>query len=192
MANNLGENLVLFRIKRAWLLSVTLLVACASGPPAPDRDCVTRDLVIGLDSFPPGGSSTDVGRSRYPIVDNAGRSVFYAEGPTTHDVARFPTIAGAIDFFDNGEGSILRRGRTGALVPSEALVPKSASFRSGIADQQYLVCDESSCIYYARYQEYTTMVAANMGPNMTGEALNRVIMEVDRKLTECLAKPLVK
>ena len=65
-------------------------------------------------------------------------------------------------------------------------------YRSGVADQQYLLCDEGLCIYFARYQEYTTMVAANMGPNMTGEALNKVIMEVDRKMTECLAKPVLK
>jgi hypothetical protein len=38
-------------------------------------------------------------------------------------------------------------------------------YRSGVADQQYLLCDEGLCIYFARYQEYTTMVAANMGQN---------------------------
>lgn len=179
-------------IKRPVLLSLALLVACASGPRAPDRDCVTRDLVVDPSAFPIGGASGSVNRSRAPIVDNGIRSVFYDEGPTTHQVARFPTYGGAIDFFENGEGRIVRRGRTGALEPSEALVPKSATFRSGVADQQYLVCDESLCIYFARYQEYTTMVAANMGANMTGEALNRVIAEADRKMTECLARPLLK
>lgn len=173
-------------IKRNWLLCLTLLVACASGPQAPDRDCVTRDLVIAQEAFPPGGASTPVNRSGAPIVDNASRSVFYVEGPTTHKVERFPTIGGARQYFEEDRDRNVARGR------SEKPAPKEATFRGASADQQFLLCDESLCIYRARYQEYTTMVAANMGPNMTGEALNKVIMEVDRKLTECLAKPLVK
>ncbi len=173
-------------IKRNLLLSLTLLVACVSVPRTPDRDCVTQDLVIGLEALPAKGNSTSVSRSRAPIVDNAGRSVYYAEGPTTHEVLRFPNVEGAKREFDQSKVHDLRWPR------SESLVPKETTYRSSIADQQYLLCDEGLCIYFARYQEYTTMVAANMGPNMTGAALNKVIMEVDRKMTECLARPLVK
>ncbi|MEO6062232.1 MAG: hypothetical protein ABIQ99_09860 [Thermoflexales bacterium] len=139
-----------------------------------------------MDAFPPGGNSTDVDRSGAPIVDNAGRSVYYVEGPTTHTVARFPTIGGARQYFEEDRDRNLARGR------SEKLAPKEATFRGMVADQQFLLCDENLCIYRARYQEYAIMVAANMGPNMTGEALNKVIMAVDRKMTECLARPLRK
>ncbi|HRA55748.1 MAG TPA: hypothetical protein PLQ83_18970 [Thermoflexales bacterium] len=171
---------------RKFLLGFALLVACALGPGAPDRDCVTRDLVIGLEAFPPGGNSTSVNRSSAPIVDNAYRGVYYVEGPTTYKVARFPNANGAKRDFEQRKEHDLGWPR------SESLAPKATVYRSGVADQQYLLCDEGLCIYFARYQEYTTMVAANMGPNMTGEALNKVIMEVDRKMTECLAKPVLK
>ncbi len=174
------------RSNRLWLLALAFLVACARGPAAPNHDCITRDLVIGPEALPAGGASTSVSRSGDPIVDNAGWSVFYDEGPTTNDVARWPTIDGAKRDIEFHMEHDLAMGRT------KALAPKAVSYRSSFADQQYLVCDEGLCIYYARFQEYTTMIAANMGPTMTGEALNTAIMEVDRKLMACLSRPLLK
>jgi hypothetical protein len=173
-------------IFRKWLIGFALLAACALRTEAPHRDCIVKELVIAPEVLPPGGTVGSLSRSHAPIVDNAIRGVYFTEGPTTHEVARYPYVDGAIrDFEEDRERNLARR-------RSEKLAPKEATFRSSAADQQFLLCDESLCIYRARYQEYTTMVAANMGPNMTGEALNRVIMEVDRKMTQCLAKPLVK
>jgi hypothetical protein len=177
---------MLTMISRNAVVGFALLAACALRPEAPDRNCVTRDLVIAQEAFPPGGVSTPVDRSSAPITENAGRSVYYTEGPTTHKVVRYSFIDGAQRSFEDSKAQDLAMRRT------EALIPNLTSYRSSVADQEYLVCDTGLCVYFARYQEYTTMVAANMGQNMTGSALNRVIMEVDRKMTECLAKPVLK
>lgn len=158
----------------------------------PARDCPIRSLLLDIAPFPP-GAIAEVPLSPAPEgpPESASVDIGWSDYFAIHEVRRVGSTSVAARLFRGRQERYFSAGRD---KPWET--PAVPRYRSPIADQYCLKCQEQTDVHYlckmiAQYEEYYVELIVHVTPDtMTFQLLERVLRAIDERMAQCLGKAL--
>lgn len=188
----------MFKSSMRVLIVATLLVSATTsccgvvleGPPPP-APCGIESLLVTESLFPTGWKEESARVEDAPArfgVEKIGKGFSSAEPLAIHQVYRATDASAAARGYEDFQSDFASRDDQ-----SDWIVPGGLSYKSSIADEFRVGCavrypsKQERCLFIGHYGVYVVRFHTHMSPElMTYQDLERILLDIDRRMAECL------